>query len=129
MPTADASQQPAFPASAPRWKPAWDAALAALAGNITTLPRYERPVLIEGAVYAGVWQECGPHEGLVYAGLDWGWNPARTPALPKPLQIAIANHMIFFALQREDGQLPASVKRSEVGFGQIQMVVPIGDRL
>jgi hypothetical protein len=33
--------------------------------------------------------------------------------------------MAFFALQREDGQLPASVKMTEAGFGQIQMVVPI----
>jgi hypothetical protein len=34
--------------------------------------------------------------------------------------------MAFFALQREDGQLPASIKVSgEVGYGQIQMVVPI----
>jgi hypothetical protein len=33
--------------------------------------------------------------------------------------------MAFFALQREDGQLPASIKMSEAGYGQIQMVVPI----
>lgn len=121
----DAPQRPAFPASDHRWRPAWDAALTILAGNITTLPRYEQPVLIEGAVYAGVWQECGPYEGLVYAGLEWGSAPSAGTALPRHLQTAIANHMIFFALQRADGQLPASVKRSEVGFGQIQMVVPI----
>jgi hypothetical protein len=36
-----------------------------------------------------------------------------------------ANHLAFFALQREDGQLPANNKRYEAGFGQIQMVVPI----
>jgi hypothetical protein len=125
----DSPRQPAFPAANPRWRPAWDAALTLLAGNITTLPHYDRPVLIEGSVYAGVWQECGPHEGLVYASLDWGLNrdidPAVTTSPPTPLQVAIANHMAFFALQRPDGQLPASVKRSEVGFGQIQMVVPI----
>ncbi len=124
-PSTVAPQRPSFPASDQRWKPAWDAALTVLAGNITTLPLYERPVLIEGAVYAGVWQECGPLEGLVYASLDWGSAPVAGTVLPKPLHTAIANHMIFFALQREDGQLPASVKRSEVGFGQIQMVVPI----
>ena len=33
--------------------------------------------------------------------------------------------MAFFELQRADGQLPASVKTTENGFGQIQMVVPI----
>ncbi len=120
----DAPHQPAFPAVDRRWRPTWDAALTLLAGNIITLPHYDRPVLIEGSVYAGVWQECGPHEGLVYANLDWGFDPAATLA-PTPLQVAIANHMAFFALQRPDGQLPASVKRSEVGFGQIQMVVPI----
>jgi len=31
----------------------------------------------------------------------------------------------LFALQRPDGQLPASIKTTEVGFAQIQMVVPI----
>ncbi len=39
--------------------------------------------------------------------------------------VARYSHMVFFALQREDGQLPANHKRTETGFGQIQMVVPI----
>ncbi len=101
-------------------------ALAVLAANITTLPHYDLPVLIEGAVYAGIWQECGPHEGLVYAslGLDSSVQGAAPPPTT-PLRAAIDNHMAFFALQREDGQLPACVKRSGLGFGQIQMVVPI----
>jgi glycogen debranching enzyme len=33
--------------------------------------------------------------------------------------------MAFFSVQREDGQLPANVKTTETGFGQIQMVVSI----
>jgi hypothetical protein len=33
--------------------------------------------------------------------------------------------MAFFELQRADGQLPASIKTTENGYGQIQMVVPI----
>ena len=116
----------AFPGGDPRWRAAWIEAQAVLAANITTLPKYDRPVLIEGAVYAGVWQECGPQEGLVYASLGWGSNArGSNGSLSAPLQVAIDNHMAFFALQREDGQLPANVKRSEVGFGQIQMVVPI----
>ena len=124
-PTASADK-PSFPHADPRWRPAWDEALAVLAANITTLPQYDHPVLIEGAVYAGVWQECGPHEGLVYASLDWGHPSVATSSpLPTALQVAIDNHLAFFALQREDGQLPASIKRTEVGFGQIQMVVPI----
>ncbi len=105
------------------WQPVWDAALTALAGNIATVPHFGSPVLLEGAVYAGIWQECGPLEGLVYAGLRQ-YVPALEHA-PAPLRIARANHMAFFALQREDGQLPADVKKEEVGFGQIQMVVPI----
>ena len=121
----DPPHPPAFPAANPRWRPAWDAALTLLAANTITLPHYDRPVLIEGSVYSGIWQECGPLEGLVYASLDWGFDPAATTSPPLPVQVAIANHMAFFALQRADGQLPASVKRSEVGFGQIQMVVPI----
>ena len=105
----------------PKWARTWDAALAVLAGNVKRVPRYDQPVLLEGAVYPGIWQECGPHEGLVYATL----SEFVTPAQPTPQQIARANHMAFFALQREDGQLPASVKMSDVGYGQIQMVVPI----
>lgn len=112
----------------PRWQRTWDAALTALAGNIRTLPQYDHPVLIEGAVYAGIWQECGPHEGLVYGTL----NPYIAPSeiTPSPLRIARNNHMAFFALQRPEGhesagQIPASIKISDTGYGQIQMVVPI----
>jgi hypothetical protein len=87
------------------------------------VPRYDQPVLLEGAVYPGIWQECGPHEGLVYATLSEFVTPVA--GQPMPQQTARANHMAFFALQREDGQLPASVKMTDAGFGQIQMVVPI----
>src|SRR5437660_10181302 len=52
-----------------RWKQTWDAAVAVLAGNVRDVPRYDRPVLFEGAVYPGIWLECGPHEGLVYGTL------------------------------------------------------------
>jgi hypothetical protein len=111
---------PPFPDGDVRWRTTWEAALAVLAGNVKRVPKYEQPVLLEGAVYPGIWQECGPMEGLVYAGLR--------EFLPEPSAakaVARANHMAFFALQREDGQLPASVKMTEVGYGQIQMVVPI----
>jgi hypothetical protein len=75
---------------------------------------------MEGAVYPGAWMECGPNEGLVYASL------AKYVAKTDAVGVARANHMAFFALQREDGQIPASIKLSgEVGYGQIQMVVPI----
>ena len=40
-------------------------------------------------------------------------------------KVAIANHMAFFEHQRPDGQIPAYVWDKKVGFGQIQMVVPI----
>ena len=39
--------------------------------------------------------------------------------------VARNSHMIFFELQRQDGQLPAEPQVSAAGFGQIQMVVPI----
>jgi hypothetical protein len=39
--------------------------------------------------------------------------------------IARNNHLAFFALQREDGQLPCWSRTSGTGFAQIQMVVPI----
>ena len=101
----------------------WNAAIATLAGNIRTVPRYDHAVLIEGSVYPGVWQECGPHEGLVYGTLSPYIDSVS--GRPTPLQIARDNHMAFFTLQKEDGQLPAAVKASSVGYGQIQMVVPI----
>ncbi|HEX3636112.1 MAG TPA: hypothetical protein VHV99_11585 [Paraburkholderia sp.] len=72
-------------------------------------------MLVEGSVYHGVWLECAPQEGDVYdaAGLEAARRLARN------------NHLIFFALQKEDGQLPCSVKDGGPAFGQIQMVVPI----
>lgn len=106
-----------------RWLETWKAALECLAGNVRMVPRYNRPVLFEGAVYPGIWQECGPHEGLVYGTLSKYISESDPAKIP--LTVAKNNHMAFFALQREDGQLPASVKTSEAGYGQIQMVVPI----
>ncbi len=102
---------------------AWDAAIAVLTGNIKTVPGYARPILFEGSTYQGIWQECGPHEGLVYATLAKHIPAGQSKT--KPLEAARNNHMAFFALQRPDGQLPASVKTTENGYGQIQMVVPI----
>lgn len=93
------------------WQKTYDAALETLAGNVKLVPRYDKPLLVEGAVYAGAWLECGPTEGYVYRHV-------------RP-DVARQNHLAFFALQRPDGQLPASIKMKEVGFGQIQMVVPI----
>jgi hypothetical protein len=48
-----------------RWQKTYDSALAVLAGNVKQVPGYDRPVLVEGAVYPGVWLECGPHESYV----------------------------------------------------------------
>ena len=115
--------RPAFPGHDPSWATAWDAALTVLAGNIHQPPKFGKPVLFEGAVYPGIWQECGPHESLVYATLR---EYVAMGDGPGPIEVARASHMAFFALQREDGQIPSSIKGSgEVGFGQIQMVVPI----
>src|SRR5580698_6201084 len=109
--TAEPAPTPRFPNSDPRWQRTWDAALAVLAGNLHTMPRYEPPTLVEGAVYPGIWLECAPHEALVYATL----NQFVIPALPavSPLQIARNNHMAFFAAQKPDGQLPASIKLAD----------------
>ncbi len=109
--SAPVSAPPFFSTQDVRWQRAYDRALSILAGNVQLLPRFPKPVLIEGANYAGIWQECGPHESLVYR----YFRP----------DVAYNSHMIFFALQRPDGQIPANDKRSETGFGQIQMVVPI----
>jgi hypothetical protein len=93
----------------------YEAALAALRTNVVPLEPYPDPVLVEGSVYHGVWLECAPQEGEVYESV--GPESARTAARN--------NHLIFFALQKDDGQLPCSAKANGPAFGQIQMVVPI----
>jgi hypothetical protein len=85
-------------------------ALETLARNVTKVFNYAEPVLIEGSNYSGIWMECGPLEGLAYADIN-------------PL-VARQNHLVFFAAQREDGQIPCWVRTNRIGFAQIQMVVP-----
>lgn len=102
---------PQFHTENSRWQATYDAALKVLAGNVQTMPRVNLPVLIEGSVYQGIWMECGPHESLVYR----RWRP----------DVARNSHTTFFALQRLDGQFPANNKVAGMGFGQIQMVVPL----
>ncbi|GAK52946.1 hypothetical protein U14_04205 [Candidatus Moduliflexus flocculans] len=86
-------------------------ALAGLTRNTRIVHGYDVPVLIEGGDYQGIWLECGPLEGLIYG----RFAP----------EIAIANHDIFFALQRDDGYFPCWVRTDRRGSAQIQMVVPI----
>jgi len=93
----------------------YESALSVLRANIVRLSPYPDPALVEGSVYHGVWQECAPQEGAVYSAL--GGAIAR--------EVARNNHLIFFELQKEDGQLPCNIKADGTGFGQIQMVVPI----
>ena len=109
--TSSPSSEPFFKTENDRWQRAYDKAMGILGGNVQVMPRVPLPVLIEGSSYAGIWQECGPHESLVYRHV-------------RP-DVARNTHMTFFILQRPDGQLPANNKRTETGFGQIQMVVPI----
>lgn len=120
---AKTTAQPMFPDGNPKWKRTWDAALATLSGNTKLLSPYDHPVLIEGSGYPGIWQECAPLEALVYTGLTRFSQLA--DKRPTPIEVARANHMAFFALQKDDGQLPAYIWANAVGFGQIQMVVPI----
>ncbi|WP_380780586.1 alpha-L-rhamnosidase [Sphingomonas sp. R86520] len=109
--SAAASGAPRFKTANARWQAAYDKALTVLAGNVRVMPYIDQPVLIEGSVYRGIWQECGPHEALVYRKFR--------------ADVARDSHLTFFDLQRADGQLPANNKETETGFGQIQMVVPI----
>ena len=100
-----------FQTTDPRLQSHYQSALDLLAANVQKVPGYQKPVLIEGSVYRGIWLECGPHEGLVYSAI-------------RP-DVARNNHLAFFDLQREDGQLPCNIKLTEAGYGQIQTVVPI----
>lgn len=109
--------------SAANWQKVWQSALATLAGNVRTMPRFADPVLVEGSTYNGIWQECGPHEALVYASLAEYVSPRADKVTP--VELAKNNHRAFFALQHEDGQLPDAVKASGLGYSQLQMVVPI----
>jgi hypothetical protein len=106
-----AEDAPRFATANALWQGAYDKALAVLAGNVQVMPYVTAPVLIEGSVYRGIWQECGPHEALLYR----KFRP----------DVARNSHLTFFDLQRADGQLPANNKETETSFGQIQMVVPI----
>jgi len=72
----------------------------------------DMPILIEGGGYNGVWLECGPLEGLVYG-------------LLYEMDVALANHSIFFKYQHEDGYIPFAFIKGEKRTSQIQMVVPI----
>jgi hypothetical protein len=110
IPTAD----PAFPSDDAALRRLQRSALATLRVNTQRLSPWSHSVLTEGSNYHGVWLECGPQEAAVYAAID-----------PAARDIARANHLVFFALQKPDGQLPYSIKASGPGFGQIQMVVPI----
>lgn len=100
-----------FKTSDAHYQSVYQHALDVLANNTTVVSGDKNPVLIEGSNYHGIWLECGPQEGLVYS-------------LIRP-DIAHENHLIFFDLQRDDGQLPCWVRTTAAGFGQIQMVVPI----
>ena len=99
----------------------YDAARTTLHGNVTQVAGFDGPVLVEGSTYLGIWQECAPQEALVFG--EFGTDEART--------VARNNHLAFFAAQKEDGQLPASIKvlipnrQGGPGWAQIQMVVPI----
>lgn len=100
-----------FETSDSQYQTVYTGALDVLERNITTVAGHSQPVLIEGSNYGGIWLEGAPYEGLVYS-----------PIRP---DIARNNHLAFFALQREDGQLPCWSRTSGTGFAQIQMVVPI----
>ena len=89
----------------------YTSALETLARNTVKVHGYAEPVLTEGSNYAGIWLECAPQEGRVYAEIR--------------RDVARNNHLAFFALQKEDGQIPCWSRTSRTGFAQIQMVVPI----
>jgi hypothetical protein len=100
-----------FETSDSRYQTTYSRALRVLSQNITRVSGFAQPVLTEGSNYPGIWLECAPQEGLVYSAIR--------------ADIARNNHLAFLALQREDGQIPCWSRRTRIGFGQVQMAVPI----
>lgn len=91
----------------------YNKAINELKANVRKLSFYDKPVLMEGGMYNGIWLECGPHESLTYSMID--------------SEITKNSHNIFFDFQKEDGQFPAAITEDKIYWGQIQMVVPIAD--
>jgi hypothetical protein len=100
-----------FETTDPQLSNAYRHALDTLAANVMVLPYYPRPVLIEGGVYQRLSGEGGPHEGLIYSVI-------------RP-DVARNNQMAFFALQREDGEIPHAMKSNEIGWRHLQLAVPL----
>ncbi|HSS99762.1 MAG TPA: hypothetical protein VLK33_22160, partial [Terriglobales bacterium] len=109
--SAKSSPRISFETSDSEYQKIYTKALDTLSRNTAIVSGYPEPVLIEGSNYAGIWLECAPQEGLVYADIS--------------SDVARNNHLAFFALQKEDGQIPCWSRTNRIGFGQIQMVVPI----
>src|SRR5665647_694701 len=61
--------------------------------NIKTFDKYK--VLIEGAIYNGVWLETQPMGGSMYA--------------KRNMEVALNNILIFIDYQREDGRFPGMI--------------------
>jgi hypothetical protein len=110
-PPAKSSSRISFETSEAEYQKTYTLALDTLSRNTVKVTGYSEPVLIEGSNYAGVWLECAPQEGLVYSDIR--------------RDVARNNHLAFFTLQKEDGQIPCWSRSNRTGFGQIQMVVPI----
>ncbi len=103
--------QPEFQCDASVLAAKWQSALTGLSANVVSVHGYDRPVLIEGGAYPGIWLECGPLEGSIYGMVD--------------PDVAVDNHRIFFRQQHADGYLPCYIWKDRSGKSQIQMVVPI----
>ncbi len=102
-----------FTSHNPALQTLWNNALAGLAANCRPVHGSTEPVLIEGGPYPGIWMECAPLEGLVYAPI----NPA----------VARLNHTAFFREQFPDGQIPPYIWFNKAGSGQIQQVTSIAE--
>lgn len=106
-----ASRRPLFETGDEALRRKYEAAVAGLYANCRPVYGSERPVLIEGGAYPGIWLESGPLESTVFA-------------LYEP-DIAVSSHDIFFVLQRADGYIPCTVYADRTLSGQIQTVVPL----
>ena len=100
-----------FSISDPVWQKVYDAAEKKAASNVRLCQN--RPVLIEGGGYNGLWLETQPMGGDMYA--------ARNP------EVALNNQLFFMENIRPDGRLPSVITFDEASDQPLNLMSAASD--